>query len=451
MDRRMGDDLALDTVWIDPVQCTPLLGVDPIGRNTLVVESLLSWFIRLAREHAVSPRALLKDAIGQYVPGIASLCYASFYRRHAATVNGLGRYAALFAGALAELSGTTGLRQHTLLPWRPVLATQGSPLISPTQRWCPHCLADMIDSGVDPYRPLLWSVRIVEICPLHKLALQRLCPHCGVLQPVIPRWPDIVYCDTCRRSLHWRESVAPRGQCSESVTNDRLWYAHAVADLLRCGSTLGGNNAIERLMFFLDKVVQSIASGNRAEICRQTGFPTRALNKWMIGKNRPSLSSLLRLLRALECWPSEAFLGGPQIDVPRRVMVPRAPDARRIRRRHSAKDVQMLEREAQSDDPPPLATLARRMGITRSGLKYRYPDECRAIVDARRKQRDIRTARTRGDQMVAVTRIVKRICQKGEIPGRKRVESVARRKGFSLLTPDLRRVFQQSLIDYLKT
>jgi len=53
--------------------------------------------------------------------------------------------------------------------------------------------------------------------------------------------------------------------------------------------------------------------------------------------------------------------------------------------------------------------------------------------------------------MVAVTRIVKRICQKGEIPGRKRVESVARRKGFSLLTPDLRRVFQQSLIDYLKT
>lgn len=48
----------------------------------------------------------------------------------------------------------------------------------------------------------------------------------------------------------------------------------------------------------LSEISMAVGLGNRAEVRRQAGLPTRALNKWLAGTDRPSLPSLLRLLNA---------------------------------------------------------------------------------------------------------------------------------------------------------
>lgn len=436
---------APESMWITPESCTLLFGLRPVGANTLFVESLLSWLIRVAREHAVSPRDLVRELVGQHAPKAEMLCYASFFRRHAATVNGLGRYAELFVESLSALSGATGLENHTLRPWRFVIAGQGSPVLEPVPRWCPQCLADMVGDGIEPYRMLLWSLRAVEVCPFHKTVLHRRCPHCGVTQPAIPRWPDIVYCDSCRRSLLTNSSVP--GTPPSGGAEGAMWRAYAAADLLRCNGALGGMQAPARLQWFLREIRMAVGQGNGAEVCRQAGLPPRALNKWLAGTDQPSLSSLFRLLYVLDYWPSEALAGEQQGSIsPLAVSVSRS--GRRASRRRSVKIGQTELLEAiRSASPPPLCVLARSLGMSRSGLKYRFPQECRSIVESRVAKRRAKTAAKRGDQEAAVREIMFRLARAGVFPGRKRVEAEARKLGFSLLSPNLRKVFQQGLMD----
>lgn len=449
MSRYPEDSPAPETMWITPESCVPLFGVRPKGGSTPFVEALLSWLVRLAREHAVSPRELVRELIGPQTPKIRTLCYASFFRRHAATVNGLGRYADLFVESLSSLSGAKGLEIHTLLPWRFVIAGQGSPLVSPVQRWCPHCLIDMIRAGLEPYRMLLWSLHAVGICPIHQVTLQDRCTHCGTGQPAIPRWPDILHCDSCRRSLLVHEVSKSADIHLHGVAAGALWQAYAAADLLRCNGLVGGSESPQRLRRFLREISMAVGQGSRAQLCRQVGLPTRALNKWLAGTDRPSLQSLLRLLHAVDYWPSEVLLGdqGPISPMVAAVWRPgRLKQARRVRLEADANTLRVALR---SGDPPSLTALANFMGMSRSGLKYRFPMECKTIVEVRCAKRRARVAAKRGDQETAVAQIVLRLGQSGIFPGRKRVELEARKMGFSLLDPNLRRVFQQGLVDWL--
>lgn len=443
----MNSDSVLGPTWAQFTSSTPLFGLSPMAGGTPFTESLLSWLIRLAREHAVSPRDLVREVIGQHDPQVKALCYGSFFRRHALTIDGLGRYAQRFASRLSELSGVRDLENHTLRPWRFVIAGQGSPVLATSQRWCPQCLADMVKVGGAPYRMLLWSMRAVEVCPVHKEVLQHHCPHCRAEQPAIPRWPDILYCDSCRVSLLLDagefESSPPSGPGQGT-----LWYSYAVADLVRCGGSLGGPRSAERLRWFLREIRETVGRGNGAEVCRRVGLPPRALNKWLAGGDLPSLESLLRLLRVLQIWPSDA-LGMVQQPLSELSTKVSWWGFRRCGRR-PAQDNDAAPLEAlQAMEPPSLREIALAAGLSRSGLKYRFPLECRRVVDVRIAHRRARAAARQDEKEAQLRQIMSALAVYRVPPGRKRVDLEARKLGFSLICPDLRRVFQQVLIERL--
>ena len=54
------------------------------------------------------------------------------------------------------------------LPYR--LSREASPKVDifrTTEAWCPACLEQWRAEGVPIYSPLLWSVRVVVVCPVH--------------------------------------------------------------------------------------------------------------------------------------------------------------------------------------------------------------------------------------------------------------------------------------------
>lgn len=438
-----------EMVWTNPEPCAPLFPVQPAGTGTAFAEGLLSWLIRAAREHAVSPRDLVAEVIAERAPSVRMLCYGTFFRHYAATIDGLGSYAALFAGVLREMAALGTLDRYTMLPWRFVIAAQGSPVIGHRVRWCSRCLRDMIGSGVEPYRMLLWSLHAVELCPVHLTALEVRCPHCAAEQPAIPRWPDIIYCDSCRRTLLDCEAEHGSRPAADRFSTETLWRAYAAADMIRFS---GSGNAIAStapLRCFVREMAYAVSQGNRAELCRLIGLPPQALNKWMTGHDKPSMPLLLKLLYSLETWPSHVFTTDHhQISTFGLALRQPGDVKRRVRGPRLVSDVAaVVEAAVLADDPHSLRQLAETVGMTRAGIKYRFPEECRHIVEARRAKRGVAMAAKVHNRQAMVAGIVRRLHESGAWPGRKRVESESRKIGLSLMAGELRRAYHQALVD----
>lgn len=435
----------VDSDWLAPENCTPLYFLEPEGQGGPFVEALSSFVIRIAREHAISPRNMLSQVVGKHIPEIRKVCYGSFFRRHSATIDGMGEYCTQFFQALGKLTSVENLHWLTLYSLRELAGERGSPITCGGPRWCVACLRDMVMAGGEPYRPLIWSMACVSICPIHKEPLTKTCPHCESAQPVIPRWPDIVYCDYCRKSLLTLPSASHALSTIKGIDPCAIWTAFAAADLVRLFPNIKAEALRGAFLSFVASVVSNSTDGNYAEFCKAIGLPSRALNKWLNKENKPALDSIFRLLYALDVWPSDVLLKCKDVAS----IAPKRMAWRRYKERSlvSAEAVSDRLQTAVSRGTmlPSLSGIARQIGMTRSGLKYRFPAECQEFVVRRRAEQRRRTSERLQLQMEAVGQIVDDLWESGRVPGRKRVELEARKQGFSLLTDEIRRAYYISL------
>lgn len=179
---------------------TLLFGLPPIGVGTPDCESLSSYVIRLAREHSLPPRRFISRIILGGVSQGKPRCDAKFFRHYAATINGLGQYAERFVRALGEATGRSDLSSLTMLPWKGLLAPNGTPLTSASRRWCSACLRESCvrnaseNQPTEAYWPLSWSVSAVSYCLRHRASLSDVCPHCARHQPTLPKATLIKSC-----------------------------------------------------------------------------------------------------------------------------------------------------------------------------------------------------------------------------------------------------------------
>lgn len=429
-----------------PEQGSPLFRVVPYDPTGAFRESLSSLIVRIARAHAVNPRDMLFDVVARHYDEIHRICKGTFFRHYSAPMNGLGKYAELFADAIGNLASLHHVSQHTLLPLRNTLAAQGSPVIHQGQRWCAECLRDMVLSGIEPYRPLLWSLAAVTFCPVHKRQLDTCCPRCGAPQPVIPRWPDIDYCDSCRASLLDAASI-PRSAKNFPEPDDRAnWNVLACIDLLENLHRTDPLQAYTNFRILINLATLAVSNGNRAEFCRQIGLSIYALNKWESGKDKPSLESFLRLLYALNLAPSQALFADrhpkPQdIGIARQLQ----PERRSRIVDHAKEPPVNLLSALASDTPPTLSQLAATVKLSRSGLKYRYPELCREAAGRRRAYLRATSNQRLAERKEFIVDLVTKSWHAGIVPGKDFVESELRKRGCSLLSEELRRCYHDSL------
>lgn len=72
-------------------------------------------------------------------------------------------------------------------------------------RWCPECLHEMHNLGIEPYFKLIWHVKGVSACPIHRTPFQQRCASCGDDQSTYLRNGPIHLCQSCRKPLYERE------------------------------------------------------------------------------------------------------------------------------------------------------------------------------------------------------------------------------------------------------
>ena len=282
-----------------------LYSLEPIGIGTALVEGLTGYVSRLAAAHSLSVgdlvgRELAENSLG--LPLVYPIKRLEHRRRlshcfsgASYSLNGNGESTRSWIDVLQTKTCRTELRMLTLLPFEEVLPKVG--LFRKRRAWCPECVRSWRKKGDPLYEPLLWSLRVATVCPLHRLPLQESCPLCNHRSRPLAIFTRPGFCSRCQRSLEVRGG--------NSVCN----YDGNVSHALRVATELGGlleaapclPKGVNRTVFRknLQWLVEGFAGGNATAFAQGLAMNFFVLDSWRKGEYLPCLDGLLELSEKL--------------------------------------------------------------------------------------------------------------------------------------------------------
>lgn len=361
----------------------------PIGQGTCDVESLSSYFCRLAHSHGMTARNLAAWTLEHYGQPIPD--DFKWFRRSFA---GMSVETEQWAVWLADLTGVANLDHLTLAPWRHLISNPG--LAPASDRWCPCCLAEDRALQGSPYLRLNWELAPVAACLHHKVELVSECPHCGKSN-VRNRATTVVvgYCTSCGGFLGDAEAV--------SATPEALWAARQVGQMLATPPRV----AIDGVTKLIESIVERMADGNVAAFAQKLGLSKSGVWHWVRKGGLPTLPAWLSIslhggiglekvfAGELSDWqPStESVQLSMQLPAsPRKGIQSRALDWDALR--------QQLRAMLREETAITLADACQRIGVDHKLLYLRANTEARAIADRYRRHqaasREAKETRLRG-------------------------------------------------------
>ncbi len=275
---------------VDHIELSPrsrLFQPQVMGAGTKHVEGLISYIVRIAGEHSVSPMRMLKKIYAAENPDIARVMYPSFFNQYSSTVNGLGKYAKLFVGDTESLTGASDLRHTTLLPLSELLPSTGCGLLEGHPKWCPECISEMLLVHGQSYRPLIWSLKLYRACTTHKMPLVDICPHCNRVQPFIMRFPNLSKCAYCYHRLNLRAE-----EDLIEYTEFDYWVFSAIEDLMSSLPDIDKRASKDIVMRYIKEAINQYEV-SITSFCKQIGLNSWALKGWFNKGEKPSLPQLL--------------------------------------------------------------------------------------------------------------------------------------------------------------
>lgn len=399
---------------------TTLAPLQPLGVGTAFVESLSSYFQRLADQHCVSPKLLAREFILPklgFSNRVGEVQADRYWRT--SFFNGMGEVPEQWCRVLQGLTGVTGLRQLTMLPFHGLIGMHGSSCA--TRRWCPKCLAESEADGI-PYGQLLWEIGCVQACPKHGTSL--VSEHgCGTDEAVPPLLikPLPNLCWTCGRSLSTSISVELHPTEETDVS-----FATTIGEVL-AGPLFdkGPREAGGTIADFLSDVIQTAEGGVGVKAVRRIGVSKGEVSDWLHRRHLPSLPQAAKVAGAYSVPLSDVLVGrgGNRPHPFFLIEKPRRTTFKPYQRRYMIADVEEKLREFLTmPTPPSEAEAAGMVGTSSRELRRLYPDLCRAIAKRRADWNEAEANRRRIERLRVVEELVNQMVNEGQIPTIARLE-----------------------------
>jgi hypothetical protein len=400
-----------------------LYPLEPVGIGTPAVESLTSYIARLAEAHRVLTGKLVLGEIlpffgRPYLPGNMS----AFWTKIAQALNGTAASASDMVHLLQKLTTVPDLCCLTLLPWAEVLSPTA--LLRPHRAWCPLCLATYHQAGQIVYEPLMWTLRVVTLCPVHERPLSLTCPHCQKTLPWLGYRMRPGWCSHCRCWLGRASAAAdtPPPAISGPELAWQQWLTHAVGQLLASPPTLSLWPNKDQLATNLAHYVATIAQGN------VTGFAQK-LQAHHLVIDPPNLygwlNRLLQLCYCLGTSPLSLLTRQVCLDPPNQLNTLPFPGLqKRLRKPTNRLTTDQLQHRLQEilasdEDPPPsLSRVAKRLGFgDQTQLSQRLPALSRQISNRYRAYRKLKSQQRQQQVFAEVRQVVSQLYHQGHYPG----------------------------------
>jgi len=328
----------------------------PAGIGTAFVESLSGYVVRLAEAHAVSTGDLVRRELSRYVR-LPLVFYSN-------DVNGLQEGAARWVQAVEAATLRSDLRYLTLLQFRNLFPRPV--LLRKTRAWCPECYQAMAATGL-VFEPLLWCLKLVEVCPQHHRLLVAFCNHCHRSQPPICAASRTGRCSRCGMWLGCTSGRLTHETSKQLPTEYQSWVAGAIGQLLALAPEAQPESLWGRIREILVACTKTFAEDNRAALADTVRCNRNMIYDWLNGPRRPRIDNFfrawfhLKLPVSLMFSPDSAQLLR-QADDQTTVRIERA---RKLAPKRRPEQIQAALKEALKEEPPPsLSEVARRMGYS---------------------------------------------------------------------------------------
>jgi hypothetical protein len=151
----------------------------------------------------------------------------------------------------------------------------------------------MITQGGSVYEQLLWSLKLVEVCPRHRCFLTNTCPHC--LKPMRPLMA-VSRPGTCWRCGQWLGNSANQTHlpAPDAVpTEYQLWLAEAIGELLANAPRIEPEHLRDRAREGLLAYANAFTEGNRTAVADIAGCRPGIIYSWFKGDQVPRIDTLL--------------------------------------------------------------------------------------------------------------------------------------------------------------
>jgi transcriptional regulator with XRE-family HTH domain len=363
----------------------------PVGLGTPYIESLTGYIARIAELHGVLPGILMTREIAPLVNKLyfqngVNRGFREIFNRSQA-LNGMGEMAADLVQVLQKLTLRDDLHFLTMLFWSDILTSRN--LFRTKKAWCPVCYQEQYQNGQVVYEQLLWTFKLITICPQHQKPLIEVCPYCNHQSPLLNWYSRPGYCSNCGEWLGIN-------QCLNTFTDGEVsiklqlewqpWTANVLGELISSAQHFESAPSKENITKSLNLVIDKVTENNAAAFSRLIGVPKNSLWMWQSTKTLPELNILLKICYELEISLVEFLtpknlvtksftkISQKYLQLSRTPRVsPKAFDQYQVR--------DALLAILASDEEPPLTMqeVAKRLGFDRRTISRHFPDLCSAI------------------------------------------------------------------------
>lgn len=255
-----------------------LYGIPPRAMGTGDVESLFSHLLSLSFAHRLAP----KQVVGRILPELESRqdeplparqCIGWAWDKYAGKeMLGMTRMTERWVTTMESATGLDGLRYATLLPLK---SHTYSDLITEEDRACLDCLAVHAETNELPYGRLLWRLKAVTCCPIHRKRL--LVPTCGnMLRATQIKHVRIKHSGVCHRCTSIGYLCSH--QQADEATHDEVWRAEQCRKML---AALPAIDAVDPNAMRKAVKSQCTERGAVSSLAFRCGAPKSVLSRWM--------------------------------------------------------------------------------------------------------------------------------------------------------------------------
>jgi len=361
-----------------------LYSLKPMGIGTPFVESLTGYASRLADAHAVSVGNLVGRELslvgskpthpfGPFVPRAQTVGSHGFCGTRSA--NGLGEIAKRWVVALERGTLQPNLRFLTLLPFEGVFSK--GRIFRRTRAWCSACYAQWRCTGATVYEQLLWTMRLVTICPRHRQPLEEVCPNCGERMKPLGAYARPGHCSKCLQWLAGEDTSVSPTQSAQKSDADAVWRAQALGELFAAAPQLISPGAVFQANF--RACVEAAAEGNVLAFAQASRTSNPGVTYILEGRGLPEMGTLLRICHYLNI-PLMVFL----VNDPSAAALHWQRGKEVVLKNHSCRMVPLsrtreqvlvtLQAAVHEQPPPSLSEIARRLNFKSVGwLRHTHP------------------------------------------------------------------------------
>ncbi|WP_026375753.1 TniQ family protein [Aestuariibacter salexigens] len=185
------------------------------GKGTMDIEALPSYLYRLSYEHGYS--------VGEFMKALHNLaCRENRFSNtqrvpHYILPGDLATpgITSKYIKSLLEIYTNQSLDESYLWILDKALgASRGE--VSKNFRWCPECFHEMSQLCIPAYFKLIWFMKSVTACPIHRTPILEVCPSCNKTQNTYTRVKEMGLCQFCGHELRKRKTRLRRSSIRHS-------------------------------------------------------------------------------------------------------------------------------------------------------------------------------------------------------------------------------------------